>query len=102
MNFKRAKVGLKDPAVKRPVLNGFEQVVGSDVFAGFEIGNGSGDFDDPVVGAGGKAELPDGLVQERLAGIVDPAEFFQVFGLHLGIRVNTLAGKPLELDVSCP
>lgn len=77
-------------------------MVGSDVFAGFEIGNGSGDLDDPVVGAGGKAELPNGLVQERLAGLVDPAEFFEVLGLELGIRVDSLAGKPLELDVSCP
>ena len=35
------------------VGNGFHDVVVEDVGAGFEVGDGAGDFEDAVVGAGG-------------------------------------------------
>ena len=39
-------------AVERTVLNRFGDVVGMDGFSAVKVGNGAGDFQDSIVGAG--------------------------------------------------
>ena len=51
-------------AVERAVLDCFAEVLGLDVGGVVEVGDGAGDFQDAVVGAGGKAEARDGALEE--------------------------------------
>lgn len=44
-------------------LDGFEEVAGLDVFGVGEVGDGAGDFEDAVVGAGREGELLHGLLE---------------------------------------
>ena len=55
---------IKYRAVEAPILNRFEQVVAFDFVDAGEIGDGAGDFQDAIVGAGGERELLHGLLQE--------------------------------------
>ena len=52
-----------------PVLDGLAHMGGGNLLRTFQIGNGAGDFDYAVVGAGGKAEAVHGLVQQ-VAGVI--------------------------------
>ena len=65
-----------------------------------KIGNGSCDFQNPVVGPGGKAELVDGSFKEVAGSIVDGAVFFDVAAAHLGITVDFGSGKAVRLNFS--
>ena len=47
------------PPLPRPVLQGLGQVRCFDVVCAGEIGDGAGDFEDEVLGAGGELQLPD-------------------------------------------
>ncbi len=42
-------------SIDRPVLDGFGNVGGFDVFASGEIGDGAGDFDNAIAGSGGES-----------------------------------------------
>jgi len=43
--------------VQRAILDRFQDVLPADTLAAAEVGEGAGDFEDPIVGAGGKIEL---------------------------------------------
>jgi hypothetical protein len=44
-------------------VDGFEEVVGGDGIMPGEVGEGAGDFEDAVVGAGGKVHLLHGVLE---------------------------------------
>ena len=55
--IKRGQILCPVSAVERAVLDGFGDVFGFDVGGVFDIGDGAGDFQDAVVGAGAKSLL---------------------------------------------
>ena len=67
-------------AVEAAVLNGFGEVLGGDGGGLIEIGDGSGDFEHAVVGAGGEAHAADGHFERALAGIVECADLADIAG----------------------
>ncbi len=71
-----------------------------DLFAGLQVRDGAGHFQDPVVGAGGKAELVHGLFHERLAVVADLAVLPDMARLHVRIGIDTVAFEAFELG--CP
>ncbi|MEY4487817.1 MAG: hypothetical protein RIQ79_325 [Verrucomicrobiota bacterium] len=52
-------------------MDGFEQVVGFDAFAGGEVCDGAGDFQDAVVGACGERELLHRLLEQVAEGRIE-------------------------------
>jgi hypothetical protein len=68
-------------------LNGFAQMFGFDVGRGGEIGDGAGNFQDAVVGAGGKAEARDGGFEELFAVGENGALFAKL--ARRAIRIST-------------
>jgi hypothetical protein len=46
-----------DLAVEGAELDGFEEVIGGDGVGRGEVGDGAGDFEDAVVGAGAEVEI---------------------------------------------
>ena len=46
----------------------------ADVFRVVKVGNGTGDFENPVVGAGGKAEAVSDHLQQAVTGGIRFAE----------------------------
>jgi len=63
-----------------------------------EVGNGSGNLKNPVVGTGGQSQFIDGRFQQRSGIIIDLAVFLDVTAAHLGVGVNLGSGKPFGLD----
>ncbi len=53
-------------AIERPVLDGFSEVGDGEGRRAFQVGNGAGDFEDAIVGAGGEALLLHGALEETL------------------------------------
>jgi hypothetical protein len=85
--------------VHHPVLDGFGDVAGADVFLGGQVGDGAGNFEDPVVGAGAEPELGHGCFEELLGVGADRAEFLYLPRPHLGVGVDlsTLEAEKLPL-----
>lgn len=81
-----------------PVLDGFGEVFGEDVVSLFEVGDGAGEFDEAVVGAGGEAHRGDSLAQEVFAGLVEGAELAEERGVHFGIGKDVFPGKTRALN----
>ena len=76
---------IKYRAVEASILNGFEDVIALYSFGDGEIGDGAGDFEDAVVGAGGKRELLHRLLEQIAEGGVDRAVFGDVRMRHARI-----------------
>ena len=55
---------------------------GADLVAAGEVGDGAGNLEDAVEGAGGEAELLEGTVEQCAAGRVDGAETTERLGAH--------------------
>ena len=66
-------------------MDGFEQVRGFDAVGGREIGNGAGDFQDTIVGAGGEMELLHRLLEEIAELGVDGTVLADLSLGHAGI-----------------
>ena len=58
-----------------------------DVLAVIQIGNGTGNFQDPVVRPGRKAQPLHGITQSLLAALIQHTIALQQFRCHLGIGV---------------
>ncbi len=58
---------LEELSVKRTKLDGLQHLVAGDVFLSGKIGEGSGNFEDAVVGAGGKVHLFHGVFEVAFA-----------------------------------
>ena len=72
-------------AIQRAVLDGFGEVLGGDGGGLVEVGDGAGDFEDAVVGAGGEAHAADGHFEGALAGVVEGADAADIAGGHAGV-----------------
>src|SRR5215470_3634604 len=85
--------------IQRPVLDGFRDVFALKVGIPFQIGNGAGDFQDAVVGAGAQALLLHGSLQQALAVGVQLTVCSDLARAHLGVCVDFLsgAGEAVEL-----
>ena len=81
-------------AVEVAVGDGFHDVVVEDVGAGFEVGDGAGDFEDAVVGAGAHVHAFHGVAKFLQASGVGLGVFVQEGRGHLGVAVD--AGFVLE------
>lgn len=81
-----------------PVLDGFGEVFGEDVVSLFEVGDGAGEFDEAVVGAGGEAHGGNGVAQEVFAGLVEGTELAEERGIHFGIGKDVFSRKTRALN----
>ena len=76
-------------------------MVALDVFGAGEVGDGAGDFEDAVVGAGGEVHLLHGLFEVDLGFGIERAVFADLFRAHRGVGVDAFAGGEAEaLDVA--
>ena len=76
-------------AVEVAVADGFHDVVLADGDAAFEVGDGAGNFQDAVVGAGAHVHLGDDLAQLLHAFGVGFGVFVQQGCCHLGVAVHS-------------
>src|SRR5215210_7567911 len=80
----------RHPPVQAAVLDGV---------ASGEIGEGAGDLEDAIEGAGGEAELFEGAVEEAAAGWIDHAVTAQLLGTHARVdRSGRGRAEALDLD----
>ena len=78
-----------EAAVEGAVLDGFHDLGGADVFFAGEVGEGAGDFEDAVVGAGGEVEGFHRLF-EKVGGVfVELAMGAHLAGGHGGVGEET-------------
>jgi hypothetical protein len=71
--------------IQTPVLHRFGEVFGSDGGGFIQVGDGAGDFENAVVGAGGEAHPTDRHFERALAGIVECADLADIAGRHAGV-----------------
>ena len=64
----------------RSVLQGLGQVGGVDILCPGEVGDGAGEFEDAVVGAGAEVHLADGGLHQVLAVLIDLAVALDLAG----------------------
>ena len=82
---------LQDRLVEAAVLHGLGDVVLGDVFQILQVGEGAGDAENLVVGAGAEAERVQRGFEEGFAGFVQHAVFAQGLGVEVGVVAITLA-----------
>lgn len=68
-----------------PVLDGFGDMGGADVVAAGQIGDGPGDFQNAVPGAGRQIKLRRRLLQQLAAGFVRLAAGIDFLGAQAGV-----------------
>ncbi len=78
-------------AVEGPVLDGFGEVGDGEVLGAFEIGDGAGDFEDAIVGAGGEALLLHGALEQPLGVGAELAVGANLARGHLRVGVDFFA-----------
>lgn len=78
-------LGEAELAVEGAVLDRFEDVVGAELVLSGEVGDGAGDLEDAIVGAGGEIELLHSLLEELGALGGDFAVLAHDFGAHIGV-----------------
>ncbi len=66
---------------------------GGDFVGGGEVGDGAGEFDDAVMGAGGEVHLTGGGAHQLLARRVERAVLAYLAGAHVGVRDARRARK---------
>jgi len=69
-----------DLPVKRPELNGFTDVIGSDVLRVDQVGDGAGDFEDAIVGADAQTGFRRGHLQKFLVASFSVQNNFSSLG----------------------
>lgn len=74
-------------------------MLGEDGGGGSEVGDGTGDFDDTGIGAGGKAEAVDKRLEKIAAGGVQRAEAFKLLRTHLCVGKNGGPGEAVMLHL---
>ena len=84
-------------AVQRAVLDGFEQVGLPDGFGLGEVGDGAGDLEDAVVGAGGQRELFHGLLEQVAHAGIERAVALDLRRGHTGVGREARAAETDEL-----
>ena len=72
---------------------------GVDFFGAGEVGDGAGDFEDAVVGAGAQVEFGERHAEEAFAIGVERDEGLDVFGAHLRVAADfSFRGETFVLD----
>lgn len=61
-----------------------------DIFIFFKIGNGSGDFDDTMIGAGGKLQLIDRAAEKIQFFFSKLAKFFHLLVGHFRVGDDSI------------
>ena len=77
-------------AVQSAVLDGFGDVLDGDIRFGGEVGDGAGDFEDAVVGAGAEALLLHGALEQAFGVGGELAEGANLLSVHLGVGEDRL------------
>ena len=72
-------------SVQTPVLNCLGNMIDLNIFFSGQIGDGTGDFQDTVISAGGQTEFVYGRFKKTAGHIVDFAMFFNMAIVHLGV-----------------
>lgn len=87
--------------IERAILDGFGKVLGSDRIGLVKIRNGSGDFQDAIIGPGGQAKAIHRIFQEGLSLWGYTANIPNGFVGHLRITVHLITAlKALQLPVA--
>src|SRR5260370_27339505 len=79
-------------AIQGAVLDGFGDVLGFDGRSFFDVGDGAGDFEDAVVGAGAESLLGHGALEQAFAVGGKFAEGADVAGGDLGAATKAFWG----------
>ena len=74
-------------------MDGLEEVGGGDPFGSGEVGDGPGDAEDAVIGAGGEAEFFHRLLEEVALRPFEGAGFAEFAATEQGVAA---AGPPAE------
>ena len=94
--------GAPGGAVEGAVGDGFADVAGEDVGGGVEVGDGAGDAEDAVVGAGRHVVAVHSGAQEAHGGVVEAAMLAQHLAGHLGVAVYArVVAEAVGLDGAC-
>jgi len=72
-----------------------------DIRLVIQVGNGSGNLQDPVVGPSREAQFVNGGFQKIARRLVDTAVLPDMAAAHLGIAVDIAATKTPGLLLSC-
>src|SRR3954465_6110247 len=68
------------------VLQGFRDVGGADLVCACEVGDGSGEFDDAVMGAGGEVHLAGGGAHQLLTCRIQGTVLAHLVRPHVRVR----------------
>ena len=71
--------------VERAVLNRLRNVVAREVLGAGQVGNGAGDFQDAVVGAGAQVQVGHGELEQFERGLVQGAILLELAAAHAGV-----------------
>ena len=74
--------------VESAVLDGFADVLGEDRFGASEIGDGAGDFEDAVVGAGAEVQFRHGHFHHPFRGFFELAMALDELRGHAGVATR--------------
>lgn len=88
-------------ALPRPILHRFGDMRRLDLLGAGEIGNGAGQLEDAVVGAGAEMQLAHGCLEQILAGSVKLAVLAHLVGVHLRIGQRGCTLKAFTLALPC-
>lgn len=72
-------------AVEAAVLDGLGEVFGEDAGGVIEIGDGAGDFEETIVGAGAEAHFLHRQLERPLPGVIEGAEGANLAGREIGV-----------------
>ena len=75
-------------------------MVAGDVFGTGEVGDGAGNFEDAIVGAGAEVEISHGKFEEFDGGITEGAIGLQLARTHAGIARDGFFGEALLLTLT--
>lgn len=79
-------------------MDGFADVVRENGGRVVQVGDGAGDFQNPVVGAGAEVQFGHCHSDEVLAGFVELAVRLEVAGGHPGVACHFAFAKAFALD----
>lgn len=87
-------------SIEHAVADGFVDVVGLDGFGVCQVGDGAGDAEDFVVGAGRKAVLRDGVAEHVAFRVAEGAELAELTTVELSVDSMSAAAEPSSLNLA--
>jgi len=77
------------PLVQASVLDRFGQVLHPDIRCGLQVGNGAGDFQDPVVRSCREIQPLHGMLQQHIPFLAQAADLPDLFRRDLRIAIDS-------------